>query len=432
MKTPSLILFFTLSSVSSLWSLPQDFSDLGDLALFGGGLVMDNRDLTQGFMDPGVWGGDAALPGKWRQGHEIGSKSVRYIAAAPYLFGQVPIGVEAVYDQKRLDRVSIYYLESGTFYGYAPQLKETKEGKKTLREKQALFRKVYDEVLEGLEDQLAEVTDSRGEDRVGGKTSVFKHRYRQYETGDLALQLRAKKDFFVRLDLCRVGEGTPGFVSPGLESLRKRDRAAMLKEKVQREPDGDISLPGIPMIYQGGRAYCGITTYLMAAQYLGVQMDPATMASESGFRYGMGGNKMIEAYKAAAKEGGLRLNRTTKLDFDRVKASIDAGYPVMVWRRFDIERNRLHSAFATSSRRLTKTHPVFRRLLPKELPEPDAADRATWPGKSAPAHASVITGYHPERREVIFSESWGEHARGKRMRAEELEATAYYAFYFSL
>jgi hypothetical protein len=44
------------------------------------------------------------------------------------------------------------------------------------------------------------------------------------------------------------------------------------------------------------------------------------------------------------------------------------------------------------------------------------------------AHASVITGVNKKRDEVIFTESWGENNRNRRMRAEEMEATAYVTF----
>ena len=44
-------------------------------------------------------------------------------------------------------------------------------------------------------------------------------------------------------------------------------------------------------------------------------------------------------------------------------------------------------------------------------------------------HASVINGYHSARREVIFSESWAEAARNRRMRVEEMEGTCYLAYY---
>lgn len=420
MKTPLVSLLTTFFLLPSLWALPQDFGDLTDL--FGGGLAADGRDLTSGFLAAAVWRGEAELPGKWRDAYEVGSRSVRHIAAAPYLFGHVPIGAEAVYEAKKLDRVSIYYLESGTFFGYEPKLRDTREGRKTLQDKERQFRKIFDDLEKSLEDTLHDLTDDRGESMTEGRTRGFKQRFRQYERDGLALQLRAKKDAYVRVDLRRAEEVTPSFLPLALETLSKRDRRAALQKNVDHETDGTIRIQGIPMIYQGGRAYCGVTTYLMAAQYLGIDVDAATMASESGFRYGMGGKKMIEAYNAVAREGGMRMSRSTKLDGDRVRASLEEGIPVVVWRRFDVQRNRLHIGNGDRGR-----SGVF-----ASLPEPDEAERAAWPGAEAPAHASVITGFDPGSNEIIFSDSWGEHARDKRMRVEEMEATAYYAFYFSL
>ena len=79
---------------------------------------------------------------------------------------------------------------------------------------------------------------------------------------------------------------------------------------------------------------------------------------------------------------------------------------------------------------------TFLKKLAKDpaarLPEPDSADRATWPAKLAYNHASVITGYNKERREVIFSESWSESVRNRRMHPEEMEGTAYYMFLLRL
>jgi len=45
------------------------------------------------------------------------------------------------------------------------------------------------------------------------------------------------------------------------------------------------------------------------------------------------------------------------------------------------------------------------------------------------AHASIVNGYNAQRREVIFTESWSELARNRRMRFEELERTSYLAYY---
>jgi hypothetical protein len=231
------------------------------------------------------------------------------------------------------------------------------------------------------------------------------------------VQLRTAKDFYVRVDLRRRETARESLLSPEHESVRNRERLKRLKENVKQVATGDVQVDGVPMIYQGGRAYCGITTFLMGAQYLGIQVDPATLASVAGFRYGQGGKKMIEAYNAVAREGGMRLKRATKVDIERVQASVDAGLPVLVWRHYDKGRNQLHMRATGCA---------------GALPEPDDSDKARWPGVGSPAHASVSTGYNRQTSEVIFDESWGEHARGKRMRAEELEATSYYVFYFSV
>ena len=110
---------------------------------------------------------------------------------------------------------------------------------------------------------------------------------------------------------------------------------------------------------------------------------------------------------------------STKFEFQKAQQTIDAGFPVVVFRRWSQERDFLHTAFA---RRFANDPAV-------ELPRPDATDQKSWPGKEGYAHASLINGYNAKRREIIFTESWNEAARDRRMRAEEMEATAYLAYY---
>ena len=50
---------------------------------------------------------------------------------------------------------------------------------------------------------------------------------------------------------------------------------------------------------------------------------------------------------------------------------------------------------------------------------------------STPAISKTLTEGIPRAREVVFTESWGQQARNRRMRYEEMEATSYYAVYFS-
>ena len=65
-----------------------------------------------------------------------------------------------------------------------------------------------------------------------------------------------------------------------------------------------------------------------------------------------------------------------------------------------------------------------------QIPRPDLSTRDSWPDDEAPLHASVIVGYNPKRREVLFVESWAGMNIPRRMREEEMTATAYLTFYF--
>jgi hypothetical protein len=124
-------------------------------------------------------------------------------------------------------------------------------------------------------------------------------------------------------------------------------------------------------------------------------------------------------YEAAGKEAALRMFHSTKFEFARAQQTIDAGFPIIVFRRWNQERDFLHSAFA---RRFASDPGV-------ELPRLDANDQKSWPGRDGYAHASIINGYNTKRRELIFTESWSEATRNRRMRTEEMEATAYVAYY---
>jgi hypothetical protein len=185
------------------------------------------------------------------------------------------------------------------------------------------------------------------------------------------------------------------------------------------QENGDIKINGIPMFRQGQRPYCAISTLGMATHYLGLRLGTDALAAGARFRYinTAKGSKMLDLYRAAAEESDAILQRGRSFDFERAQKYLEKGFPIVVWRRYSHERNLLHNAAAQGTK----------------LPESTPNDRITWPtAKDAPGHASVITGFNKKTGEVIFMESWGEHARNKRMRAEELEATSYATFYFKI
>jgi len=155
-------------------------------------------------------------------------------------------------------------------------------------------------------------------------------------------------------------------------------------------------------------------------RFCGLTLDTEEFAAGAGIRFGSTRKSHIrEVYDAAATEAGLSMARTERFDFARARGSIDAGFPVIVFRRWSQERDYVHTMFAKQ----------FAQDSSVQLPRPDANDQKQWPTRDSYAHASVVNGYNAERREVIFTESWSEMARNRRMRFEELERTSYIAYY---
>jgi hypothetical protein len=130
---------------------------------------------------------------------------------------------------------------------------------------------------------------------------------------------------------------------------------------------------------------------------------------------------MLGLYQAVASEAGVGMARQSKLDINSVRRAIDQGLPVIVWRRFSHDRDRLHSRFMGQLQR----DPAA--VLPNPAGE---SERKSWPTQTAPLHASVIVGYHAARGEVLFLESWTGRDLPRRMTNAEMIATTYKAFVF--
>ncbi|HUF61182.1 MAG TPA: C39 family peptidase [Verrucomicrobiales bacterium] len=409
---PGLALWLGLSP-QALRALPQQVGT--------GQVFADGRDFTGDFIAAANWDGDS-LPGRWRVISETGDVSLARMEAVPVLFGREPIEVTASYRGGRLESISVLYLEAGAYFGYQSRLKETSEGRAELRRQQREFEKRYGEISAAVGESLREVFDQPGQFTTSGRTTALREALTVFEQEPLRVEYRALENQFVRVDLRRAEDAFEGYLDPRFAKMDRRERRAWAEANVRREPDGDVLISGVPLVPQGRDAYCGIHSFAMISRYFGLRLDASSLAAGAGFRQGIGGDRILEVYQAAAKEAGLRMSRAGKFDFERAVKGLDEGYPVLVWRRFDSERDRLHTGFA-------RRYAANPRLT---LPIADGKERGTWPGDGHPSHSSVITGYNRKRGEVIFTEPWGEHTRDRRMRIEEMESSSYGVFYFKI
>ena len=332
------------------------------------------------------------------------------------IFGHEAQAVTGLFEGGRLSSITIVVLDAGAWFGFVPEA----QAKQVAASKGPQFAALCKQTGIDSERGLAGLAGGAGKKVPFIEKGLLKHEVVLFHTGDLWTRLTVRENQLVKLTVARSEIDATSPLSAMRRTSKKDEQLRQFSARVRSGENGDRLLDGVPIFTQGDRAYCGIATLAMALQFLGLRLDTEDYAGPAGIRFGSTYHSTIrEAYDAAAEAAKVRLPRTTQFEFDRARASVEAGLPVVVFRRWSQERDFLHSAFA---QRLLKDPTAM-------LPKADLNDRKTWPTKDDFAHSSIITGYNAVRREVIFTESWGEHARNRRMRVEEMEGTVYLAYY---
>lgn len=413
-------------------SIPQEFLAVGNNneGLLGAAAPMlEGQDFSDAFVNADNWRANE-LPGEWKEISGVEGESVVALTKVPKLFGAYPQAVYAASDEsKEVKAISILYVDAGAYFGYSrpdgsESEAEAKARKKRIRERQREFKKKFKEISEQVESDLKDRASGRPDKAKIGRTEVLRTDCLSYPVGDFVLRYTNYDEHAVTLTIVPKGSAAPHYLDERVAAMSLKDRRRALEAQVTRSVSGDVTVDGVPVFRQGLRPYCAINTLGMVTHYLGLRLGVTGLAAGAKFKNtgSAKGSKLLDLYRAAAEESDASLSRSGKSDFSRVKRAIDNGCPVLVWRRYSSQRDRLHSQFA---REFQVKPDVF-------LPEPTKEERETWPGKEAPGHCSVIVGYNEERGEVIFMEAWGEHARNRRMRVEEIESTSYMTFYFKV
>lgn len=352
------------------------------------------------------------LPGLWREVSTQPELQVRELQVRPLVFGERAETVQASLRDGKLERLVVTYLEAGFFF--ADESVKRRD-----------FATAFRQLEKSLPDALAKATGNRGR-RFRQGQGTFASRGTEFLHGNLSLRLLCEDDQLVSLTIqpAAAADRDYGASDLGSRQQRRRDTDA----KVEKLENGDVLIQGIPMSDQQNRSYCAMATLAMLLQYHGLDLDVDTLAAKAGYREGNPPNaSVLDFYGSAAKLANLRLRESRALHLRDVKKSIDRGEPVIFWRQFSRPRDEFHSQFAARLEQEPQAE------LPNPRSKEGRADRRLWPdGKDGPGHASIITGYNEDRGEIIFTESWGEIYRNRRMRVEEAEATTLFLFFFSL
>jgi hypothetical protein len=394
---------------------------------------LDGVDLTEQLLAAAAWNDGVALPGRWRAEGRIANVEIAHLLARPRMFGREVLLLRTGRRNGTLESLEATFVDAGSYFGYFQEkLPEglsrremQAEVQRRLTGKQAEFASLYTETLEALRASL-EKTSGDKRPRLGrmGHSRVLRAEPQEWRMGELTLRLFAGDGRLVRLSIHRTDEVPTDWMDRSLGKTPVRERLGALAQQVARSEDGSVEISGVRPIPQGFQPYCGLNTLAMAARHFGMHLDEDWLAVAGGFQNtgSAQGSNMVRLYSAVAAEAGLRIERKNALDLNVLRRSIDQGLPTIVWRRFSHERNSLHDRFQRE----------LRRNPAATLPDPAAQEeRASWPGEDAPLHASIIVGYHADRRELLFLESWSGKDVPRRMRVEEMAATTYLCFVFT-
>ena len=355
--------------------------------------------------------------------------------------GHTPTRVQAYFTGETLDRIVVIYLETGEFFGPS-EVKELKaHAAKTYKEQQQLakqilvaqkqeegtvkakrkaFNEKFAELKTHLQLNMEQVLGIKGK-RANVGMDKLSSRVVDFPYQDLSLRLDVEEEQLIAVTIQRKEDAGRKLLDTRTQSLAGRRKD--VKQNVNIMENGDVVIVNIPMLTQGQRGYCAVGTLAMVAQYYGLEVNVDLLAAKADYREGDTAQANIRPiYRAAASEAKLNMNETVGFPFWQVKRYIEKGQPVVVWRAFSQERDDFHSRFAET----------FRQDPSKTLPDPykNYRDKENWPTLKTGGHASLITGFNKLRKEVLFTESWGEDTRNRRMRIEEMETTTYRTFFF--
>ncbi len=425
MKRFSLLVLFTLLIAPQVFAIPNTFFGGGNIIPIVPAFPRFNAELTEDFLELDNWQG-GEFPGPWQNEPAMDGQEIQKMSANPILFGQIPMSVYAYKDYDEVQELAIHFLDAGLFFGYKYGGEKTRDERETGKDRRAEFTGHFRNLSKDLHKRLKDGC-GRGSEGVIGRTEALRTIYTDYTWEDFVLRLVTREDHSVSLYIMKESNVPSSFVDEEIASMRSRDRQEFYEARVAKNEVGDLRVEGIPMFTQGNTPFCGIHSLAMVGQYLGLRVRPEALVAGADFKNtgSAGGSDIMGLYRSAAAEIGMRASPTSTFKADRVMNSLEDGVPVIVWRRVSMERENVHSKFLMA----------FEKDNSLTLPKPTPAVMDSFPEKGArgaPSHASVITGMNEERNEVIFTEPWGENTRNRRMRIEEMEATAYATFFFKL
>ena len=233
---------------------------------------------------------------------------------------------------------------------------------------------------------------------------------------------------------------------------------AKIKDNVTKSPNGDVFIDNVPMVDQGQKGYCSAAVSERVLRYYGNQIDEHEIAQQAETQAQGGTNvgKMKETVTVIGEKNGLgfqsivsmsagvgdledeisRYNKAAKAEkkpelslaqFTRgnmiyvseMRESMDAK----VVYRMRQKDARLKKFSAGIRQQVNAGIPVFWGVTLGIFPE-----RGVNP-QSVGGHMRLIIGYNDKKKEILYTDTWGEGHELKRMPEDWAFAITHDAFF---
>ena len=217
-----------------------------------------------------------------------------------------------------------------------------------------------------------------------------------------------------------------------------------LKANVKRDRDGSLCIVGIPMVDQGDKGYCAAAVAERILRYYGTEVTQHVIAqmSDTGASSGTDPELMLKVLKRAGVKFGVRMKELKAFNSDEFLARLTRYNSYAKRNKVrPVEVKPVDGVVLVSDLYARMEPKTFRRFMCEEEKRGYKAflqDVMEYVQQGIPlawsvelglfeepllragpqeggGHLRIVSGYSPQTREIVYTDSWGAGHESKRM-----------------
>ena len=231
-----------------------------------------------------------------------------------------------------------------------------------------------------------------------------------------------------------------------------------IKDNVTKSPNGDVFIDNVPMVDQGQKGYCAAAVSERVLRYYGNQIDEHEIAQQAGTQ--ADGGTSVDAMKrtvtAVGEKNGLgfqsvvsmsagvgdledeisRYNKAAKAEKkpELSLSQFTRGHMIYVSEMREAMDKKVIYRMRQKDARLKKFSAGVRQQVNAGIPVFWGVTLGIYPERgvnpqSTGGHMRLIIGYNDKKKEILYTDTWGEGHELKRMPEDWAFAITHDAFF---